>query len=285
MVGGRRPEAMLDVPGVCELSLTRAVVHYRGVHELDLVGGRIEDIGLAVVLEGRHPAEAEVVDLGSAALKTLDLSGELVVVDWLHDPALAHLAAQVRTAAGGQRGALERLCAETSIRVLDRAGFTPVTRPVLLRIGFRDICRDLDLHEGTSVRLRVGRGPYVRAHFDYDGNALVFAAASSAAWPEFEGELRQAFPDASLHRTRAERGLPGGWQVRFTLPHDVTETRHQVDAVRRGLFGLMRRHEPVRYREAARLIETFGARDTLARLLADRGGVVEKISGHVGTIH
>ena len=48
-----RPEAMADVPGVCELPLTRAVVHYRDLHEVDPPGGRIQDIGLALVLEGR----------------------------------------------------------------------------------------------------------------------------------------------------------------------------------------------------------------------------------------
>jgi hypothetical protein len=48
-----RPEAMGDVPGICELSLTRAIVQYRDVHEMDTPGGRIEDIGLAMVVEGR----------------------------------------------------------------------------------------------------------------------------------------------------------------------------------------------------------------------------------------
>ena len=47
-----RPEAMADVPGVCEVSLTRAVVQYRSVHEADYPEGRIEDIGLALVLDG-----------------------------------------------------------------------------------------------------------------------------------------------------------------------------------------------------------------------------------------
>ena len=37
----RRPEAMADMPGVCELPLTRAVVQYRDAHELDMEGGRI----------------------------------------------------------------------------------------------------------------------------------------------------------------------------------------------------------------------------------------------------
>ena len=46
-----RPEAMGDVPGICELPLTRAIVQYRDVHEMDAPGGRIEDIGLALVVE------------------------------------------------------------------------------------------------------------------------------------------------------------------------------------------------------------------------------------------
>ena len=56
-----RPEAMGDVPGICELPLTRAVVQYRDIHEVDTPGGRIEDIGLALVVEGRYAATAEVV--------------------------------------------------------------------------------------------------------------------------------------------------------------------------------------------------------------------------------
>ncbi|MGY8777447.1 MAG: hypothetical protein ACKVIN_04920 [Longimicrobiales bacterium] len=60
-----RPEAMGDVPGICELPLTRAVVQYRDIHEMDTLGGRIEDIGLALVVEGRYAATSEVVDLGS----------------------------------------------------------------------------------------------------------------------------------------------------------------------------------------------------------------------------
>ena len=46
----RRQEAMADVPGVCELPLTRAVVQYRDAHEIDADGGRIQDIGLALAL-------------------------------------------------------------------------------------------------------------------------------------------------------------------------------------------------------------------------------------------
>ncbi|NNF28741.1 MAG: hypothetical protein HKN73_16070, partial [Gemmatimonadetes bacterium] len=66
-----RPEAMADVPGVCEVPLTRAVVQYRDVHELDYLGGRIQDIGMAVVVEGRFASSSRVIDLGSADVKYL----------------------------------------------------------------------------------------------------------------------------------------------------------------------------------------------------------------------
>ncbi|MDT8342594.1 MAG: hypothetical protein RQ751_13870, partial [Longimicrobiales bacterium] len=176
-----RPEGMADVPGACELPLTRAVVQYRDVHEVDPPGGRIQDIGLALVLEGRYAASAEAVDLGSAHVKMLDLSRELVVVDWAYEPTLDHLAALLRAAAeGGSRDPLERFCSDVGTQVLERVGFSPLTRPTLLRIGFRDVCRDLDLHDGTSVRIRTGGGGLFRLHLDYDANALVARTPTAA---------------------------------------------------------------------------------------------------------
>ena len=78
-----RPEAMGDVPGLCQLALTRAVVQYRDLHEVDASEGRIEDIGLALVIEGSQAGSAEAIDLGSGRIKVLDLSAELVVLDWI----------------------------------------------------------------------------------------------------------------------------------------------------------------------------------------------------------
>ena len=86
-----RPEAMGDVPGICQLPLTRAVVQYRELHEMDTPGGRIEDIGLALVVEGRQAGSAEVLDLGSGRIKVLDLSTELVVLDWVYEPTLGYV--------------------------------------------------------------------------------------------------------------------------------------------------------------------------------------------------
>ena len=94
-----RPEAMGDVPGICELPLTRAVVQYRDLHEMDTPGGRIEDIGLALIVEGRYAATAEAVDLGSGQVKVLDLSTELVVLDWVYEPTLDHVAELITASA------------------------------------------------------------------------------------------------------------------------------------------------------------------------------------------
>ena len=132
-----RPEAMADVPGVCELPLTRAIVQYRDVHEVEVPGGRIQDIGLALVLEGRYAASADVVDLGSSDVKQLDLSHELVVLDWVYEPTLDHASRLVRDAAArGRDGELERFCFQVALRAIERVGFSPLTRPTLLRFGF-----------------------------------------------------------------------------------------------------------------------------------------------------
>lgn len=286
-----RPEAMADVPGVCELPLTRAVVQYRDVHEVDLPGGRIQDVGLAVVLEGRYASHAEVVDLGSAEVKLLDLSGELVILDWVYEPTLEHLAALVRSAArSGGRDELSRFCFQVGMRVLERSGFGPLTRPTLLRLGFRDICRDLDLHEGTSVRFVLGEGRVVRAHLDYDGNALVFRTPTDTADPVLEGALRDAFPGADLRRiVPATPAATGGCQVRFPLPLDLAELRDEMEAIRTGLFRLLARFEPGRHRAVRELVATFGDRATLARIRDRRPGAsarpLERATSHEGTVH
>ena len=58
---GSRPEAMADVPGICELALTRAVVQYRNLHDVDLPEGRIEDIGQCPAFQPFENQEVQVV--------------------------------------------------------------------------------------------------------------------------------------------------------------------------------------------------------------------------------
>ncbi|NNM03591.1 MAG: hypothetical protein HKO65_00705 [Gemmatimonadetes bacterium] len=268
-----RPEAMADVPGVCEVSLSRAVVQYRGVHEADLPEGRIEDIGLALVLDGSFASASQVLDLGSARVKQLDLSTELVVLDWVYEPTLKHVHQLLRAAAdpsaqGRQaRRALAPYCFDLAMRVLLRAGYGPLSRPILLRIGFRDICRDLDLHEGTSVRIAMGRGRLARARLDFDANALVFGTAFREPDEILEDALRGAFPARDLRRVVPSGGAEGiSYQVRFPLPLSFSEARSQVQETREGLAHLLARFEPHRYRALQEVMETFGARETLARL-------------------
>jgi hypothetical protein len=269
-----RPEAMADVPGVCELTLTRAVVQYRGLHDVDLPEGRIEDIGLALVLDGHFASAAHALDLGSARVKQLDLSTELVVLDWAYEPTVHHVNALLRAAAEpsasgrGARDALAPYCFDLALRILRRAGYGPLTRPTLLRIGFRDVCRDLDLHEGTSVRIVMGRGRVARAALDYDNNALLFRTASREADPVLEDALLGAFPGRDVRRSlpaRASEGL--SYQVRFPLPLAFREVRGVVREIREGLAHLLARFEPQRFRALQELLATFGSRETLSRLL------------------
>ena len=129
-----RPEAMADVPGVCELPLTRAVVHYRDLHEVDPPGGRIQDIGLALVLEGRFASSAEALDLGSSAVKLLDLSSELVVLDWGYEPTLKHVnRLLIERARGGEdvdaAGRLGTYSFQMALSLLGRLGYGPLTPP------------------------------------------------------------------------------------------------------------------------------------------------------------
>ncbi|HUP52495.1 MAG TPA: hypothetical protein VM198_08465 [Longimicrobiales bacterium] len=263
-----RPEAMGDVPGICELPLTRAVVQYRDIHEMDTPGGRIEDIGLALVVEGRYAATAETVDLGSGRVKVLDLSTELVVLDWVYEPTLDHVAELITASAATQdNGELRRYGFQLAMRVLERIGFGPLTRPTLLRVGYRDICRDLDLHEGTSIRLVLGPGRLTRAHLDYDACAMVFRTAFREPDAPLEHALIEAFPTAALRRVEPMMVAESiEYQVRFPLPTSLAETRACLAIMRRGLASMLARFEAVRFASLSALIETFGQRETLAGL-------------------
>lgn len=273
-----RPEAMADVPGICELPLTRAVVHYRDAHELHRTGGRIQDIGMAVVVEGQFASAVRAIDLGSAQVKHLNLSSELVILDWVYDPTLAHIRAlagigrEVATTAPDPSNELRRYCFDLALRVLDRRGFSHLTRPTLLRIGFRDLCKDLDLHESTVVRIVAESGEVTRVHLDYDANALVFSPTSSFLGRKMEAAIREIFPRLSIQRRpgRDSSGAPV-LEVRFGVPVTFAELRTSLLAMRRGLNHLFARFEPERFRSVEGLLATFGERATLDRF-ARHGG-------------
>ena len=264
-----RPEAMGDVPGICELPLTRAVVQYRELHEMDTPGGRIEDIGLALVVEGHQAGSAEVLDLGSGRIKVLDLSTELVVLDWVYEPTLGYVTELIReTAKTKQDEPLRSYAYKLGLSVLERVGFGPLTRPTLLRIGYRDICRDFDLHEGTSIRFVLGPGRISRAYLNYDACALSFKTAFTEPDAPLEHALLDAFNSAAEVR-RFEiisEAASIEYQVRLPLPTTFAETRARLGVMRRGLAALMARFEPDRYESVGHLMDTFGQRETLAGL-------------------
>lgn len=263
-----RPEAMGDVPGICELALSRAIVQYRDVHEMDTPGGRIEDIGLALVVEGRYAASAEAVDLGSGQVKVLDLSTELVVLDWVYEPTLQHVSELITATAGTRDNEpLKRYGFQLALRVLERIGFGPLSRATFLRLGYRDICRDLDLHEGTSIRFALGPGRLTRAHLDYDACAIVFRTAFAEADTPLEHALAEAFLAAELRRIEPE-GVGGTveYHVRYPLPSTLGEARACLAQMRRGLVSMLARFEPEHFASLAPVMDTFGERETLGSL-------------------
>ena len=263
-----RPEAMGDVPGICQLPLTRAVVQYRELHEMDTPGGRIEDIGLALVVEGQQAGSAEVLDLGSGRIKVLDLSTELVVLDWVYEPTLGYVTELITEAAKTKQDEpLRSYAYKLGLRVLERVGFGPLTRPTLLRIGYRDICRDFDLHEGTSIRFVLGPGRITRAYLNYDACALSFKTAFTEPDAPLEHALLDAFDSAEVRRFEIISEADSiEYQVRLALPTTFTETRASLGAMRRGLAALMARFEPGRFESVGHLMDTFGQRETLAGL-------------------
>ena len=267
-----RPEAMADVPGVCEVTLTRAVVQYRNVHEADLPEGRIEDIGLALVLDGEYASAAQVLDLGSAQVKQLDLSTELVVLDWVYEPTLKHVHQLLRAAADpsaegkAARRFLNPYSFDLALRVLLRTGYGPLSRPILMRIGFRDICRDLDLHEGTSVRIAMGRGRLARARLDADGSALIFGTAFREPDEVLEDALRASFPQRDLRRVLPTGGREGiSYQVRLPLPLAFSEVRTPIKDGREGRAHRLARGGPPRARARPAGGDPGGPREPRAR--------------------
>jgi hypothetical protein len=235
---------------------------------MDAPGGRIEDIGLAVVIEGRFAATSEAIDLGSGRVKVLDLSTELVVLDWVNEPTLDHFSELITaTAATGQDEDLQRYAFQLGLRVLERVGFGPLTRPTFLRVGYRDICRDLDLHEGTSIRFILGPGRLTRAYLDYDACAIVFRTAFPEADAALEHALAVAFPAGELRRQEPSSGLDSvTYHIRFSLPTSLAEARVALARMRRGLVALMARFEPDRFAPLETVLDTFGARETLGGL-------------------
>jgi len=262
---GFEPESSLT--GTFEVSLTRAVLPYRDGSDGSPPGGRIQDIGMGVVVDGTDPARADVIDLGSAELRVVNLAGPLVVMGWLYPSGLRSLGRVVADSESGAAARARTFTFGLAVRALRSAGFGPLTRPTVLRVGFRDICQDLDLHEGTAVRLLLPAGGVVRVHMDYENASLVARTGRSSPSPELEAALIEAFPRQDLLRGPMRDAVGAqAYHLPFPIPRTMEETRELLVSVRRGLVRLLGRFEPERLGALRELTSTFGERDSLRSL-------------------
>jgi hypothetical protein len=260
-------ESESALTGTFEVSLTRAVLPLRDGSDGSPPGGRIQDIGFGVVVDGSDPVRADVIDLGSAEYRVVDLSGPLVVMGWLYPSGLRSLC---RVVADTDGNGIERARAFTfnmALRALRGAGFGPLTRATLLRIGFRDLCQDLDLHEGTAVRLLLPAGGVVRAHLDYDSVTLVVRTARSTPNLDLEAGLAEAFPGRELFRGPLRDALGAQvYHLPLEIPRTMSEARFLLGDLRRGIVRLLGRFEPERLGSLREITSTFGERDSLRTL-------------------
>lgn len=258
-----RTEADPLLTGVCELSLTRAVLTYQDQGDRKVPGGRMGDLGLGVVLDGARPSRSEVLDLGSARLRTVSLNGPLVILGWVY----ASTVRALRDGLATNPDELRRLTLPLGLRALERNGFNALTRPLVLRLGFSDLVRDLDLHEGTAVRLLLPAGGVVRIHLEYDTTTLVARTGMASRNPALEGALRDAFSDSNLLGARGSgAAATQSYYLPFSPPSCVSEARRLLRRMRQGFLHLLARFEPDRYRVVREQLDTFGERDSLRAL-------------------
>jgi hypothetical protein len=251
--------------GTFEVSLTRAVLPYSDLSDRTPPGGRIQDIGLGVVVDGADPARSDILDLGSAEIRVVDLSGPLVILGWLYPSGLRSLRRGVENSSEGNLERARAMTFEVALRALQGAGFGPLTRPTLLRIGFRDLAQDLDLHEDTAIRLLLPAGGVVRIHMDYEAATLIARTGRSTPNVELERTLADSYPAHEIMRGRL-RDDPSGAQtyyIPFSIPRSVAETRGLLTEVRNGLVSLLAHFEPERSRTVSDITGTFGERDSL----------------------
>lgn len=262
-----RPEALADVPGDAEYDLTRAVVLYRARHlywEQDAPG--LSDLGVALVLDGSFPLVAEAVDLGSGRLHNLDLTVQVVVLDWVNERTLAHVR-ELRASEVAQGNAwsaaspLVAYCENLLGEVVRRSGWSALTRPLLMRVAFRDLVRDVDVNEEPLVRVRLPGGGVASLRLDADDAALVVTTSGDAEDATVRAALDESFVGAEL----SQRG--GAHVVGFALPRSAGDVAVFGERVMDGVLRLYARLEPRRYDAVAELLRAVGRRNSLPRLL------------------
>ncbi|HEX6938987.1 MAG TPA: hypothetical protein VF158_06205 [Longimicrobiales bacterium] len=271
-----RFHTLAEFPGPGELSLTRAIVRYREEQRVDGAAPEADDIGVALVVDGDYAAVCEAVDLGSGRSLYLDLSAGVVLLDWVYASTLDYVRILLRIpesralgtfVAEDGRQALRRYCESIALGVLDRMGFDPFTRPTFLRIGFRDIVRDLDPNEHSVIRVAAGPDDRIEVRFDCDTNALLVSRRRGAGEAGLKRLLAALFPGAHIRPLPAASDVR--YQLRFPLPDGFQDARDLLRELRDGLLGLFANFEPERHRAVRSALDIFGPRDTLAQLDRD----------------
>ena len=251
-----------------ELSVSGAVVQYRRRHLVGADRERIDDVGIALVLYGRCAQACTAMELGSNSIIELDLSHELVVLGWVELDTLNEVRRIAEATGPSGRAPKDAgpFCFGIALRALRTLGYSTITRPSLLRIGFRDVLRDLDPDGARQVRLALSQGRIARVTLDADANSLrVDVPAGDPGHAAVEAALTEAFPSAELRRD-AEPDGASHYQVRLPLPLSMTELRSLIEQMRAGLSHLFWRFEPARSQVVAEQIAAFGRRDSLSRL-------------------
>lgn len=284
-VGGKRPNPMrpesimpgtgipalsglsdLAFTGGCEVQLERAVLPYRSVEDRALPGGRSADLGVGVVIQGPARGRMEVVDLGSGSIREADVGLPVVIYGWLFTTPFRELERWARArAAGRPSGDGVPGAPGVARRILSNIGYSPLTRSLFLRAGFRDVALDLDPHEGTAVRLALPGAGVARVHMEYDHGALVFRTGRSEPVPVLLQALSDAFPHHPLFRVVSGAGQ-GTSELHVHLPDlpSLGEVKDELRRIRRGLLHLLARFDEERHRAVTEAMAGFGERDLLA---------------------
>lgn len=265
---GRRPlDALGDLPGDPGYDLTRAVIVYRQAHQLWEEKPSDRDWGLGLVLDGAYPMAADVVDLGTGRRYLLDLERLVPVVDWVATETLAHVSKLLGLDIAADRveigvytdPELARYCEALGLEVLRRAGVDPLTRAPILRIGFRDIVRDVEIGGEGSIRLAMREGS---ARIDLDAeNLRLCVICTGRGGAELERALSDAFSGLDVRAAG-----PGEYHVRFSLPTSYIEIEALMRTIRSGVLHLVAFFEPERYRTTLQVTRALGSRGTLHRV-------------------
>ncbi|TVR64953.1 MAG: hypothetical protein EA422_05280 [Gemmatimonadales bacterium] len=266
----------LVLTGACEISLERAILRYRPPTRVHGAEGQGEDLGLGVVLAASAGGGGRILDLGSGRVNSFSPDGPVVLLGWV----LASAVERIKANLEGNPQAIRRMGFAMAMKVLDRTGFGALTRPLFLRLGFRDVVQDVDPHEGASVRIQVTGQGVVTLHMDVDSAAVVVRAPWPHRYPALEEALASAFPSEGDSPVETELGslsrsveISGRQTYRLDLPfpESVRESRLLLRRIRAGIMGLVAVFEPERHAAIAERVEVFGARDSL-RQVREGGG-------------